>query len=96
MTQTPTSSLRIVAVDKIAEVVTIQNTGATSLDLTGWTICSLLGHQRHAQLIGTLAAGATQAVPSEAGRAIWNNRAAESSAVYIDVGSLGAYWSETP
>jgi len=90
----PNGLIVITRVDKIAEIVTIQNTGATAIDLTGWTICSLLGSQLHGVLSGTLATGTTLDVPSQAKRAIWNNRDAERAAVYNSAGELISYWSE--
>lgn len=72
----------IVSVDKVAEVVTIGNDGTAAVDLSGWTICSLLGSQQHARLEGTLNAGETRAVPSQAGGYILNNRSKERAAVY--------------
>jgi hypothetical protein len=65
-----------------------------AVDLTGWTICSLLGSQLHAHLQGVLAAGETREIPSQAARAIWNNRSKERAAVYNSAGQLISYWSE--
>jgi hypothetical protein len=90
----PNAPIGITQVDKVAEIVTIQNTGAATVDLSGWAICSLLGTQLHAHLEGALAAGETRAIPSQAGRAIWNNRSAERAAVYNSTGLLISYWSE--
>jgi competence protein ComEC len=90
----PNAPIIITQVDKVAEMVTIQNTGAATVDLSGWVICSLLGTQLHAHLEGTLPAGEMRAIPSQAGRAIWNNRSAERAAVYNSVGQLISYWSE--
>lgn len=84
----------ITQVDKVAEIVTIRNTGAATVDLSGWVICSLLGTQLHAYLEGTLASGETRAIPSQAGGPIWNNRSAERAAVYNSAGQLISYWSE--
>jgi competence protein ComEC len=92
----PNGPIVIARVDKIAEVVTIKNTGAAAVDLSGWTICSLRGSQLHAVLSGTLAAGATLDIPSQAKRAIWNNRELERAAVYNSAGELIDYWSEEP
>jgi competence protein ComEC len=90
----PNAPITIVSVDKVAEVVTIRNDGASAVDLSGWTICSLLGSQLHAGLDGVLSAGETRAIPSQAARAIWNNRSKERAAVYNSAGQLISYWSE--
>jgi competence protein ComEC len=84
----------ITAVDKKAEVVTIRDISGTAIDISGWTICSLLGSQRHAYLEGTLGANETRPIPSQAHRPIWNNRARESAAIYNNAGQLVAYWRE--
>jgi competence protein ComEC len=90
----PNAPIVIASVDKIAEVVAIRNIGASAVDLTDWTICSLLGSQLHAHLQGVLAAGEAREVPSQAARAIWNNRSKERAAVYNSAGQLISYWSE--
>jgi competence protein ComEC len=92
--QAPNAPIMIVSVDKVAEVVVIRNTSAADVDLTGWTICSLLGSQLHAHLSGVLAPGETRAVPSQAARAIWNDRSKERAAVYNSAGHVISYWSE--
>jgi lamin tail-like protein len=92
--QAPNQPIIITAVDKGAEVVTISNIGTAAVDLSGWTICSLLGSQRHAVLDGTLAPGERRSIPSQSGRAIWNNRSRERAAVYNGAGQLISYWSE--
>jgi competence protein ComEC len=88
--QAKNTPIVIADVDKVAEVVTIQNVGTAAVDLAGWTICSLLG----AQLEGTLGPGETRAVASQSGRAIWNNRSKERGAVYNSAGQLISFWSE--
>jgi hypothetical protein len=64
----------IIAVDKIAETVTIANRSTTPVDVTDWYICSFTGQQLHAELYGVLPAGAVVTIgPSEASQGIWNN-----------------------
>lgn len=90
----PNTPIVITAVDKVAEVVSIRNTSTSAVDLAGWTICSLLGSQLHARLDGILGPGETTVVPSQALRAIWNNRSKERAAVYNSQGQLISFWSE--
>jgi hypothetical protein len=90
----PNAPIAIVSVDKVAEVVTLRNVSAAAVDLSGWTVCSLLGSQLHARLNGTLGPGETQAVQSQARQAIWNNRSKERAAVYNSLGQLICFWSE--
>ncbi len=60
-------------------------------DLSGWRICSIRGNQLHATLSGSLAAGATQVVPSQAGSNIWANNDPDDAALYNASGQLISY-----
>jgi endonuclease YncB( thermonuclease family) len=85
----------IVAVDKVAEYVDIQNTGAQSLSLRGWALVSEQGEQR-CLLFGTLAAGQTLRVWAMGGNkdgfhcgfdeTIWNNSEPDPAVLYDDQG----------
>ena len=95
--------VRIVAVDKRAEVVDIANLGLGEEDLTGWTLVSEQGDQVCA-LSGTLAPGATLriwALARDAHRGgyncgfedpIWNNSQLDRATLYDEDGRLiGTY-----
>ena len=82
------------AVDKAGETVQVTNTGGAAVDLSGWSVCSLSGGQLHAQLSGTIAAGATMQVPSTAGKAIWNNSSSDPGLLLDAAGTPVAYWPD--
>ncbi len=86
-------ALSIIAVNKKAEVVTIQNNGGTSINLAGWVLLSVKGAQR-CNLSGTIASGATLQIWTESGvgfscglpSSIWNNSEVDP-AVLLDPAS---------
>jgi hypothetical protein len=80
----PNSPIAITTVNKAGnpETVTITNVSAGTIDLSGWWICSMLGHQLHAVLSGTIAPGQSLVIPSQAGGPIWNNTSTDPAALY--------------
>lgn len=83
----------ILAVDKRAEFVDIQNTGSQAQDLTGWVLVSEKGNQR-CSLGGVIEPGATLriwAMAKDAGQGgyncgfgenIWNNSENDPAVLY--------------
>lgn len=67
----PNFPVKIVGIDKRAEIVTLQNVSGDAVDLTGWTMCSIRGAQRH-PIGGVLAPGAEQGFSGPSGP-IWSN-----------------------
>jgi endonuclease G, mitochondrial len=88
----PERPVRIVAVDKIAETVTLQNVSAAAVSLDAWTMCSIRGGQQH-PLGGALAAGATRTFPGPSEN-IWSNSSADPGALYDSAGRLVSYWPD--
>ena len=86
----PNYPIKITAIDKVAETVTLKNVSADSIDLTGWNMCSVTGNQHH-PIGGTLAAGASQTFPGPAGN-IWNNSTPDPGALYNPNGQLVSYF----
>jgi hypothetical protein len=84
----------VMTVDKEDEVVTLRNVSPAAVDLTGWRVCSIRGNQRHATLSGTIAAGQTLRIPSQAGSNIWSNNDRDDGALYDANGSLISYWND--
>ena len=90
----PNTPIVIVSVDKLAEIVTIRNDGAASVDLAGWTICSLLGSQLHAQLEGVLGRVRPELFRSQAG-ALHLEQPLQGACGGVQWrGQLISYWSE--
>jgi hypothetical protein len=87
----PNYPLRITAIDKSAETVTLKNVSAFPVDLTNWNMCSVTGNQHH-PISGTLAAGATQTYLNSGGP-IWNNSGADPGALYNPAGQLVSYFN---
>ncbi len=88
----PNAPIMIVAVDKRAELVRLKNVGSAPIDLSGWTMCSLRGAQRH-PLAGVIAAGETNDFPG-AGPAIWSNGSRDDGALFDAQGRLVSYWRD--
>lgn len=81
-----TTDVVITSIDLNAEIVTIKNNGASSIDMTGWKLVSVTGDQTYTFSSFSLAAGATVDIlsgPSATGNPpsqllwttsyIWNN-----------------------
>lgn len=84
--------VRIVTVFKDDEVVRLQNVSTATIDLTGWTMCSIRGGQTHTGIGGTLAPGETRDYAYTGGGSIWNNSLSDPGALYDAQGRLIAYW----
>ena len=87
----PNYPVRITAINKVAETVTLKNVSASTIDLTGWQMCSITGNQHH-PISGTLAPGASQTFPGPAG-SIWNNSSPDPGALYNPNGQLVSYFN---
>lgn len=87
----PNSPVKIASVDKVTEVVTLQNVSASNVDVTGWRICSITGNQLHATLNGSIAASASLQVVRQAASEIWLNSSKDDAALYDNQGRLISY-----
>jgi micrococcal nuclease len=85
----PNVPIKIVAIDKRAETVELQNVSDQAIDLTGWRMCSLRGSQLH-PLDGVLAPGKTRVFPS--GGSIWSNNDRDDGVLYNASSELISYW----
>lgn len=90
----PNSPIRIVDIDKEAEVVTLRNVSQEAVDLTGWILCSIRGAQIHMGIGGILNAGEEDSFPSTADENIWSNGSSDPGALYDAQGRLIAYWDD--
>ena len=93
-TVAPNFPITIVALDKAAEIVTIRNLANEAVVIDGWLICSVRGNQIHATLAGSLAAGETRPIPSQAGGNIWSNNDPDDATLYNENGSLISSWDD--
>jgi hypothetical protein len=87
----PNYPVRITAINKADETVTLKNVSTSAVDLTGWTMCSITGNQEH-PIGGTLAPGASQTFSGPAGN-IWNNSNPDPGALYNPDGQLASYFN---
>jgi hypothetical protein len=78
--------------DKVAEVVALQNMSASTVSLEDWNMCSITGNQAHDDIFGSLAPGQTRAFPYVGGGSIWNDAVRDDGALYNAQGSLVSYW----
>ncbi|NTU81969.1 MAG: lamin tail domain-containing protein [Chloroflexales bacterium] len=88
----PDYPVDIVAINKDAETVTLQNVSPNPVSLDGWTMCSIRGHQRH-PISGTLSPGQSHTYPGPDGY-IWNNSEQDDGALYNAQGQLISYWRD--
>lgn len=86
----PDYPVRIVNIDKVAEVVTLKNVSLGAIDLAGWNMCSITGNQHH-PISGSLAPGQQKDFPNTGGP-IWNNASSDPGALYNQSGQLVSYW----
>lgn len=93
LSRVPNSPVRIVAIDKVAETVTLENVSAAPVNLEGWLMCSLTGAQPHPAIGGVLAPGETQVFPN-GGNNIWSNSNPDPGALYDAQGRLVSYFAE--
>lgn len=90
----PNSPIRIVAIDKVAETVTLVNVGDTPFDLAGWTLCSIRGTQTHTPLEGAITPGEERVFPNASGN-VWSNSERDDGALYDPQGRLVSYWVDS-
>jgi len=90
----PNSPVKIVTVDKVGEVVRLQNVSSAAVDLSGWHLCSMRGNQEQPDVGGMLAAGETKDFPN-VGDTIWSNENPDDGALYNANGQLVSYWVDT-
>ena len=88
----PNYPIRIVGIDKVGEVVTLQNIGPSAIDLSRWEMCSITGNQHH-PIGGTLPAGAIGEY-ANLNTPIWNNTSRDDGALYDAQGRLVSYWAD--
>lgn len=85
--------VRIVKIDKVSEVVTLQNVSHEPVNLDGWVLCSITGSQRHPGIGGTLQPDEIRDFP-KIGGAIWNNNSRDDGALYAPPGHLVSYYED--
>ena len=90
--QAPNYPIKIVTIDKGAEIVTLQNVSPEAVNLDGWRMCSITGNQQH-PIGGTLAPNETKQFPGPAAN-IWNNSNNDPGALYDPQGRLISYYND--
>ncbi|MCB0061575.1 MAG: hypothetical protein KDE19_05655, partial [Caldilineaceae bacterium] len=89
----PNTPIRIVAIDKEAESVTLQNVSVSfPVDVTGWHMCSITGDQEHDGIAGIIAPGAMASFNYSGSGSIWSNSEQDDGALYDVDGNLISYW----
>lgn len=90
----PNYPVRIVTVFKAGfpEVVRLQNTSTSSVNMDGWRMCSIKGPQEHTGIGGMLGPGETRDYPYTGVGFIWNNTERDDGALYTPDGRLASYW----
>jgi hypothetical protein len=89
----PNYPVRITAIDKSAETVTLRNeTTGDTIDVTGWHMCSVTGNQEH-PISGSLAPGEERTFPNTGGP-IWNNNSSDPGVLYNSTGQLVSYFPD--
>jgi hypothetical protein len=90
--QAPNYPVKIVSIDKGAEVVTLQNVSQEPVNLDGWRMCSIKGNQQH-PIGGNLAPGEQRTFPGPAAN-IWSNSDSDPGALYDPQGRLISYYND--
>lgn len=89
----PNTPIRIVEVDKAAEVALLENTSDASVDLTDWTLCSINGGEVHEGIRGIINGGDEVRQP-HTGSDIWLDDEKDDGALYDAEGNLVSYWDD--
>jgi hypothetical protein len=88
----PNFPIRIIALDKRKEVVTLKNVSSEAINLDGWRLCSIRGNQE-IPVGGTIAPGESRGFGSTDGSS-WNNSEKDDGALYNPAGQLISYWND--
>ena len=88
----PSYPVDIKNLDKAAESVTLVNLASEPIDLTGWTLCSVGGGQRHEGLGGVLGPRQSLTFKHQGSSAIWDDARSDDAALYDPAGKLISYW----
>jgi hypothetical protein len=91
-TAAPNAPVKIVAIDKQEEIVTLQNVSGEAVNLDGWHMCSIRGNQQH-PVSGPLAPGETKMFSGPEGT-IWSNENDDDGTLYNPQGQLVSYWND--
>jgi hypothetical protein len=92
----PDYPVRIVTVIKgsTPEIVRLQNVSGQTVNLNGWTMCSITGNQEHDGIGGTLSSNQVKDFPYTGAGNIWNNANPDDGALYDPQGHLVSYWED--
>ena len=88
----PSDPVDIKNLDKATESVTLVNVTSDPIDLTGWTLCSVGGGQRHEGLGGVLGPRQSRTFKHQGSSAIWDDTGIDDAALYDPAGKLISYW----
>ena len=91
--QAPAAPVRIVGLDKDAELIELRTVGDAPLELDGWLVCSQRGNEAQGGIGGTLAPGETRAFANP-GSNIWSNSNPDDAALFDPNGQLVSYWAD--
>lgn len=91
--QAPHYPVKIVAINKGAETVTLQNVSAEPINLDGWHMCSIKGNQEQAGIGGVLQPNESRSFTQQGGN-IWSNSDPDPGALYDSQGRLVSYYRD--
>lgn len=92
-TGAPNYPIKIAAVNKVAEIVTLQNVSGEAIDLTGWRLMSVSGDKKHPGIEGTIAPNQSRLF-ANMGKKVWQNGQRDDGALYGPDGTLISYWND--
>jgi hypothetical protein len=90
----PDEPVQIVAVDKVAETVRLVNVSGETIDLAGWTMCSVRGNEEHQGIGGILEPGEEAAFTHRGDDKIWSNGMRDDGMLFDDEGIFISYWED--
>jgi hypothetical protein len=89
----PDFPVKIAKINKVSEIVTLENVSGEPVDLTGWKMVSVLGEQVQRGIDGMLAPGQKRYFPN-LGKKIWRDDQRDDGALYNPDGHLVSYWRD--
>ncbi len=93
-TTAPNTPVKIRKIDKLSEIVQLENVTGEPVDLNGWRMVSVKGNQTHPGIGGTLAPGEKKFFANTGNKRIWHDTERDDGALYSSDGTLISYWKD--
>jgi hypothetical protein len=90
----PEEPIRITDIEKVEEIVRLENVSADVIDLSGWTLCSIRGNEVHQGIGGILEPGESQEFAHTGASKVWENGERDDGMLFDADGTFISYYAE--